>query len=69
MLHCPENRRTEFSRTTGIDIGWRFRCHGALCLPSLPYPRSEATKRYFEQHGRGAVADPKGVIKLSMVVF
>ena len=30
---------------------------------------TEAARRYFEQHGRGAVADSKGLIRLPQGVF
>jgi hypothetical protein len=52
---------------TVCNVSYHFHTHGQRYGSIRLY--TEAAKRYFEQHGRSAVADPKGLIRLPMGVF
>ncbi len=52
---------------TVCNVSYHFHTHGQRYGNIRFY--TEAARRYFEQHGRGAVADSKGLIRLPQGVF
>lgn len=56
----------EFDATV-CNVSYHFHTHGQKYGSIRLY--TDAAKRYFEQHGRGAVADAKGLIRLPLGVF